>query len=202
MMATDRRKETSEDKKQMTGRIFVISAPSGCGKTTLLKKLLRDEDLKLGHSISMTSRPPREDEKEGVDYYFVSDEAFKEKIKRDEFLEWEENFGNYYGTPREFVERALGRGEKVLLSIDVKGATSIRKAFPNESTLIFILPPSLEELEERLKKRKTDESYVISKRLKIAKEEIAYKDRYDYSIVNDSLANAYDKLKNIIKEKS
>jgi len=180
------------------GRIFVISAPSGCGKTTLLKKLLKEKRLKLIHSISMTSRPPREDEKDGEDYVFVSEKEFRGKVKKGEFLEWEENFGNLYGTPKRFVEDALKKGTKVLLSIDVKGAMNIRSEYPCNSTLIFILPPSLAVLEERLRKRKTDGSYVISNRLKIAREEMTYKDRYDYSIVNDNLNVAYRKLRDII----
>ena len=200
IVASNQKPVTGNQKKKQTGRIFVLSAPSGCGKTTLLKKLLNDKDLNLIHSISMTSRPPREDEKNGVDYFFVSEKAFREKIKKGEFLEWEEIFGNLYGTPREFVERSLACGKNIIFSIDVKGAMSIRGAYPKDSTLVFILPPSLEELEERLKKRRTDESYVISNRLKIAKDEMSYKNRYDYSVVNDNLANAYDKLKEIISK--
>ncbi len=180
------------------GRIFTISAPSGCGKTTLLKRLLKDRRLKLVHSISMTSRPPRKDEKEGIDYYFVSKDVFEKKIENGEFLEWEENFGNLYGTPKGFIEDALREGSKALLSIDVKGAMNIRKAYPRRTTLIFILPPSISALEERLKKRKTDGSYVISNRLRIAREEMAYKDKYDYVVVNDNLDIAYAKLKRII----
>ncbi len=198
MTEVDRNQKPETRNQKKRGRIFVLSAPSGCGKTTLLKRLLRDKELKLVHSISMTSRPPREDEKEGIDYFFLSKEAFMEKMAKGEFLEWEENFGNFYGTPRGLVENAIKAGENIIFSIDVKGAMSIRKAYPGRSTLIFILPPSLEALEERLKKRKTDESYIISNRLKIAKDEIVYKDKYDYSIVNDNLAGAYKKLKKII----
>lgn len=186
--------------KRKNGKIFVISAPSGCGKTTLLKKLLKEKNLRLVHSISMTSRPPREDETDGVDYYFTSRKAFEEKMKGGGFLEWEENFGNLYGTPKEFIEETISAGKNILLSIDVKGATNIRKRYPGRAVLIFILPPSMEALEERLRKRKTDDSYIISSRLKIARDEMEYKDRYDYSIVNDNLDRAYRKLKKIIKE--
>jgi guanylate kinase len=181
------------------GKIFVISAPSGCGKTTLLKKLLKEKALKLAHSISMTSRPQRTDEKNGVDYYFVSKKAFEEKVENGELLEWEENFGHLYGTPREFVENAMRTGKNVLLSIDVKGAMNIRKAYPERSTLIFILPPSFKELEKRLRKRKTDESYVISNRLKIARDEMAYSSHYDHTVVNDNLGLAYKKLRAVIR---
>lgn len=177
----------------------MISAPSGCGKTTLLRKLLEDKGLAFFRSISMTSRPPREDEREGADYYFLSEDDFRTRVKEGAFLEWEENFGNLYGTPKRPIEEALKKGEDVLLSIDVKGAMNIRRAYAAETVLIFILPPSLETLEERLKKRKTDDSYVISNRLGIAREELAYKDKYDYRIVNDNLSHAYETLKKIIR---
>ena len=188
----------TKDEGRGKGKIFVISAPSGCGKTTLLKRLLKDKSLSLVHSISMTSRPHRADEKDGVDYHFVSEGLFRDKIKKKEFLEWEENFGNLYGTPRGFVESAFKENKNVLLSIDVKGAMNLRSAYPEETVLIFILPPSLEELKERLKIRKTDDAYVISERLRIAREEMAYKDKYDYSIINDNLNKAHGRLKRII----
>ncbi len=184
--------------KRETGKIFVISAPSGCGKTTLLKRLLKDKSLRLVHSVSMTSRPPRGDERNGLDYHFVSEGLFRGKIKKGSFLEWEENFGNLYGTPREFVESAFKKKKNVLLSIDVKGAMNIRSAYPEKTVLIFILPPSLKALKERLKKRKTDDEYVISERLRIARKEMGYKERYDYSVVNDNLGKAYERLKEII----
>jgi guanylate kinase len=148
----------------------------------------------------VTSRPRREDEREGVDYYFISKEAFEEEINNGGFLEWEENFGNLYGTPKEFIEKVISEGKNVLLSIDVKGAMNIRKRYPDRAVLIFILPPSIGALEERLKKRKTDDSYIISSRLKIARDEMAYKDRYDHSVINDNLNRAYQKLKKIILE--
>jgi len=185
-------------RKVACGSIFIISAPSGCGKTTLLRKLLEDRSLSFFRSVSMTSRPPREDERDGIDYSFVSKDEFRSRMAEGAFLEWEENFGNLYGTPRGPIEEALKKGENVLLSVDVKGAMNIRKIFPKETVLIFILPPSLKALEERLHKRKTDDSYVISNRLSIAKKEIAYKDRYDYRIVNDDLKTAYETLRAIL----
>lgn len=179
------------------GKVFVISAPSGCGKTTLCKKLLADK-LNLIHSISATTRPPRKDEKDGVDYFFVSAKKFIAMIDAHEFLEYEENFGWLYGTPKKFIDEKLKKGKNILLSIDVKGAMNVRRLYPQESVLIFIMPPSVGALKKRLESRMADTSHAITNRLKIAKKEIAYKDKYDYLIVNDRLDTAYKKLKGII----
>lgn len=179
------------------GKIFVISAPSGCGKTTLCRKLLNDK-LKLARSISATTRSARKGEKEGVDYFFVSPAEFIAMIDKKDFLEYEENFGYLYGTPKKLVEELLNSGKNVLLSIDVKGAMNVRKLYPKESVLIFILPPSIEALKKRLEERSSDAAHSILNRLKISRKEIAYKNRYDYTVVNDRLATAYKKLKNII----
>lgn len=183
------------------GKLFIVSAPSGCGKTTLCKKLLEDK-LNLIHSVSVTTRPPRKDEIEGKDYFFVSPEEFRAMIKRKEFLEYEENFGFLYGTPKKFVEGLLKKGVFVLLSIDVKGASKVRKLFSRRSVLIFIMPPTLEALKKRLESRMTEGARSISDRLKIARNEIKHKSKYDYVVVNDSLDAAYKKLKNIIISES
>ena len=179
------------------GKLFVISAPSGCGKTTLCKKLLA-EKRGLVPSRSTTTRPPRPDERDGVDYHFVSKKAFDAMVKRGAFLEHEENFGQLYGTPKKYIEEALKKGRAALLSIDVKGAMKVKKAYPKNSVLIFILPPSIKTLEERLRTRKSDGIEEISTRIKLAKKEISRKDRYDYRVVNDSLERAYARLKKII----
>lgn len=181
----------------MNARIFVISAPSGSGKTTLCNKLLKDGPA-LENSISMTTRPPRPGEKDGVDYRFVSEKYFRASIKKDAFLEYEENFGNFYGTPKDFVEENLRKGRSVLLSIDVKGAMKVKKQFPAESVLIFIMPPSIAVLEKRLRSRKSEDDDAISRRLSLAREEMAYKYKYDYIIVNDRLDAAYEKLKEVV----
>ncbi len=183
------------------GRLFIISAPSGCGKTTLCNRLLND-NLGLANSISMTTRPPRPDERGGIDYHFVSKEQFRRMIKTGGFLEYEDNFGHLYGTPRRFVEDKLRRGRSVLLSIDVKGAMKVKKAYPKESVLIFILPPSIGALKRRLRLRRSDEPTQINTRLKIAKSEMSYKDRYGYRVVNDRIDNAYRRLKKIIVEET
>ena len=179
------------------GKLFIISAPSGCGKTTLCKKLLKDK-LGLEHSVSVTTRPPRDNEKSGIDYIFVSSAAFRDMVKRGEFLEYESNFGYFYGTPKRKVEAVLRKGKAIILSIDVKGAMKVKKSLPGDSVLIFILPPSIKALKKRLLARMSDGVEAISTRLNLAKKEMAYKDKYDYALVNDRLDAAYRKLKNII----
>jgi len=179
------------------GKLFIISAPSGCGKTTLCKKLLLDK-LNLSHSVSVTTRPPREGEIEGTDYFFVSPEEFRAMIKRKEFLEHEKNFGFFYGTPKKYVESLFEKGKNVLLSIDVKGAAKVSKLYPGKSVLIFIMPPAWSALKKRLKSRMTDPMNSISDRLKVARHEIKCKGKYDYAVVNDRLDTAYKKLRNII----
>lgn len=179
------------------GELFVISAPSGSGKTTLCKKLLED-DLGLLDSVSATTRSPRPGESDGVDYHFVSRKKFQEMIEKNALLEYEENFGELYGTPREFVEENLKAGRSVLLSIDVKGAMKVKKKYPEKSVFIFILPPSMETLKKRLVGRMSEGKTSIRKRLEEAKKELSYKKKYDHCVVNDNLASAYRKLKNII----
>ncbi len=183
--------------KSLKGKLFVISARSGSGKTTLCKRLLED-NLGLAHSISMTTRLPRPGEKGSVDYYFVSRRYFCQMIKKRAFLEYEDNFGYFYGTPKRFIKDKLKEDAPVLLSIDVKGAMKIKKIYPKNSILIFILPPSIDSLRKRLSQRMSEGQSSISKRLGIARREMAYKDRYDYRIVNDQLERAYRKLKKII----
>lgn len=183
------------------GKLFIISAPSGCGKTTLCRKLLEGR-LRLSHSVSVTTRAPRKGEIEGKDYFFIPSEEFRAIARRKEFLEYEENFGFLYGTPRKFVEELLKEGRNVLLSIDVKGAMNVRRIYPKRSVLIFIMPPALSILKKRLQSRMTDPARSISGRLKIARQEIKYKDKYDYVVINDSLAKAYEKLKDIIISES
>ena len=179
------------------GKIFIVSAPSGCGKTTLCKKLLKDK-LNLHPSVSITTRPPRRGEKNGADYFFMSAEEFIRMIDAKELLEYEENFGYLYGTPKKAVEELLLKGRDVLLSIDVKGAMNVRKLYPQGSVLIFVMPPSMDELKKRLELRESDTAKSILNRLKIAKQEIAHRDKYDYVVVNDRLDTAYKALKDII----
>ena len=179
------------------GKLFVVSAPSGCGKTTLCKRLLAG-GLGLADSVSMTTRPRRAGERSGIDYRFVTEKRFRDIMRRRGFLEYEENFGHLYGTPRRFVEDRLKKGKPVLLSIDVKGAMKVRKAYPASSVLIFLLPPSIAALKERLRSRKSDSPEVIRQRLGLAKRELSYKNRYEYRIVNDNLEKAYRRLKGVV----
>jgi guanylate kinase len=179
--------------------LFVLSAPSGAGKTTLCKKLLADfPSMRL--SISSTTRKPRGTEQEGVDYYFVSQEEFQNKIQKNRFAEWALVHGNYYGTSKEVIERTMQDGFSVLLDIDVQGAEQLKLAYPNDCFRIFIAPPTLSELESRLRKRGTDSDDVIQKRLKNAEMEMKEGQKFDRVIVNDSLERAYSDLKGIVEK--
>jgi len=199
MSAHRRKKSAIGDRSR--AKIFIVSAPSGCGKTTLCNRLLKDEPI-LADSVSMTTRRPRPGETRGKDYRFVSRKYFQNIIKQKGFLEYEENFGNFYGTPRKFIEDNLKKGRPVLLSIDVKGAMKVRRAYPKDSVLIFILPPSINALRERLCLRRSDSDKDIEHRLGLAKKEISYKKRYDYSIVNDDLESAYEALHKIVNKEA
>ncbi len=178
------------------GLIFVISAPSGAGKTTLCNKLLFSE-LGLVRSVSLTTRLPRKGERDGEDYFFVSKEDFQERRKKGELLEWTSVLGKLYGTPRRFVEKSIDRGKDILLSIDVRGALQVKRLYP-QGILIFILPPSLKTLETRLKKRSTEKNSQIAKRIRLAKRELSFVEHYDYVVVNDNLEKAVDRLRSII----
>lgn len=183
-------------KRPSTAKLFVVSAPSGGGKTTLCKRLLED-GLGLADSVSMTTRSPRAGETDGVDYHFVSERRFRDTARKKGFLEYEANFGNMYGTPKKFVEENLKKGTSVLLSIDVKGAMKVKKAYPG-SILIFLLPPSMKVLKKRLHSRMSDTSESISRRLALAKKELLYKNRYDHRVINDRLDTSYKRLKSVI----
>lgn len=180
------------------GKLFIVSAPSGTGKTTLVSRVL-ERFARLSYSISHTTRPPRGDETDGIDYFFITVQAFEEKIKNNELLEWAKVHDNYYGTSREFVEKKLGQGRSLLLDIDVQGALQIMATGLNPIS-IFIMPPSFEELEERLKKRGTDTDEVIQKRLMNARDEMAQKDRYRHVILNDDLDRAVSELCDIVSQ--
>jgi guanylate kinase len=179
------------------GKIFVISAPSGSGKTTLCQQLLHLDPKGLLRSISVTTRPPRKGEREAKDYFFVTREEFESRKKRAFFLEWAEVLGNFYGTPREFVESWIRKGKDVILSIDVQGAMQLKKKCPT-AVLIFILPPSFKNLKSRLKKRSTETNKEILKRLNLARREISYLPKYDYVVVNDTIKRATEELRAII----
>jgi guanylate kinase len=184
----------------MTTSLIVLSAPSGAGKTTLCKKLLEEfPDVML--SISCTTRARRFNEEDGNDYFFLSREAFEKKISENGFAEWAKVHDNYYGTSHEFVEQAFRSGKSLLLDIDVQGAESLKKAYPKETLRIFISPPSMEALEDRLLGRGTDDSRAIQKRLANARREMEQSKDFDHIIVNDALERAYSELKKIVSER-
>lgn len=176
--------------------VFIISAPSGSGKTTLVGRLLQ-EVPDLHFSISYTTRPPRGQEQDGKDYFFVAREQFQEMIARQQLLEWAEVFGNYYGTAGRFLEEARASGKDLILDIDVQGAAQVQQKLP-EAVSIFILPPSRNELEWRLRHRSQDSEEVIRKRLGDATREIHGYAQYDYVLINDQLDRSAESLKAIV----
>mgnify|MGYP001185914075 FL=1 len=177
--------------------VFVISAPSGSGKSTLVRELLK-KDLNLLFSISYTTRPPRGKEKPGENYHYISRQEFERRIERDEFLEYAEVFGNYYGTHRSVLEQARAGGKDLVLDIDVQGARQLKSRIP-DAVSIFILAPSRKILEQRLRDRGEDSDEVIQKRLREAAEEIRNYAFYDYIVVNREVETAVDTLAAIVK---
>lgn len=183
------------------GKIIIFSAPSGSGKSTIIRRLMDDESLHLGFSISATSRRPRGEERDGVEYYFISSEEFRLRASRGEFIEWEEVYpGTCYGTPASEVERVTSAGRNLVLDIDVKGGVNVKKMFGEEALAIFIMPPSLEELAKRLRGRATDSDDMIAKRLAKAEYELDFAKHYDAVVINDDLDTAVDRTKELIKD--
>jgi guanylate kinase len=180
------------------GLLVVISGPSGVGKGSVIQRFLSDPDLKLSYSVSMTTRPPRPGEVEGVNYYFVSKERFEQAIERDELLEWTEFVGNYYGTPLASVERLRSQGRNVLLEIEVNGCMQVKKKVP-EALTIFIVPPSTKELEERIRKRGSEPEEIVQQRLAKAAKEMEMTDQYRYIVCNDDVDLAADIIRTIIR---
>ena len=180
----------------MQGEIFVVTAPSGTGKTTLLSALLA-ADTRLQFSISFTTRSPRPGEVHGQDYFFVTPEEFKSLRERGALVEWVEQFGYEYGTSREWVQETVARGVDLVFDLDSRGAWAIKKDFP-QSALIFILPPSLEALEERLKGRGDLKPEELARRLRRGREEIRQVHAYDFVVINDDLSQALNQLRAIV----
>lgn len=173
------------------GKIIVLSAPSGTGKSTIIGELMKMPDLNLGFSVSATSRAPRGTEQDGVQYYFLSPDEFAARIERGEFVEWAEVYsGTRYGTLVSEVERVTGRGMNLIMDIDVEGALNVKKRYGDLALLIFVEPPTLQSLEERLRSRATDDDESIRRRLDKAEYEMSFADRYDKVVVNDDLATA------------
>ena len=181
-------------RKGKRGVLFVFSGPSGVGKGTLKAKLFEEFADRIAYSVSATTRGPREGEVDGKDYFFISRQEFERRVKNNEFLEHAEFAGNCYGTPRAYVEKLLDSGMNVVLEIDVQGALQVMKSMP-ECVSVFILPPSFEELEHRLRGRGTDDEASIARRLSNAASEIRQAHWFDAWIVNDNLDKAYDELR-------
>ena len=179
------------------GTLFVVSAPSGAGKTTLCREIrLRLQDL--AYSVSVTTRPPRPGEIDGTDFRFVSEPQFRELLRRNELAEWATVHGNLYGTPAAPLEAALHDGRDVLLDIDTQGAAQLRARYP-DAVLVFVVAPSMAELEQRLRERRSDPGHEIARRLERARHEITLWRRYDYLIVNRDVKEAMEQLESIIQ---
>jgi guanylate kinase len=179
------------------GLLFVLSSPSGAGKSTLARKLLYS-DSQISLSVSATTRPPRAGEQDGVDYHFVDVPTFKQMVANDELLEWAHVFGHRYGTPRAPVESTLADGRDVLFDIDWQGTQQLYQEAGNDIVRIFILPPSIGELDKRLRARGTDSDTVINERMARAKSEIGHWDGYDYVLINDDVEACFVKIGHIL----
>jgi len=196
-----RKKRTATSKSNKKGLVFVVSGPSGSGKTTLVAKLVKDKDLRnaIIKSVSVTTRPRRLKEKPGEAYRFVSRGEFLQLRKTKKLLEWTRYLGYYYATPRDVVEEALRSGRGILLSLDLKGAARIRQLYPRHSVTVFILPPSMGALRERIEKRSPEaKDGEIHRRLQLAEKEILAADTYDYCLVNRDLPKTISRLKKIV----
>lgn len=185
-------------KEKKTGQLIVISGPSGCGKGSVIEGLLNNNSKTRWLSVSTTSRPIRTNDIEGVTYNFVTKEDFEKKIKKGYFLEYTNYVGNYYGTPKKFIKEKLNKGIDVILEIEIEGASNIKKLIP-EAIFIFIMPPSIKILVERLKKRKTDSPEKMLERFHTAYQEINEVTKYNYVVVNNKLEESIDKVEAIIK---
>jgi len=183
---------------QNQGKLIVFSAASGAGKTTIVKQILK-EFPQIIFSISATTRPRRESETNGVEYFFLSDEEFKNKIENDEFVEWEKFYDYYYGTLKSFITTNIETGKTVLLELDVKGALTIKRLYPY-AHLIYISPPSFEELVKRLRQRNTESETDFQKRIERAKMELGLKDKFDFIIENRELKTAINEAKSLVKK--
>ncbi len=189
-------KEQKKTSLKREGTLFVVSAPSGTGKTTICRKLLKKYDtLKL--SVSYTTRPPRKGEENDIDYTYVTKEKFKKMIDNGEFAEWAMVYGNFYGTSLKRLKKLNKDGYDIILDIDTRGAMQLKNTY-DKAVYVFILPPSMQILKDRLVSRKTETADAVKKRLESAREEISCYEKYDYIIVNDILKNAYQELESII----
>ena len=181
--------------------LVIITAPSGSGKTTLCKEILKKEG-KVHFSVSHTSRKMRQNEKNGIDYYFVTNEEFMEGIDKNEFIEWNYHFDCYYGTSKSQIQKSINKKNLILLELDVKGALSIQKLYPEQTVSIFVEPPSINDLQIRLEKRGSDSEKIISKRLQRIEFELSHKSNFDFTVVNDKLEVATNQILEIIRNET
>ena len=185
----------------MQGKLIIFSAPSGSGKSTIINKLMSEYGLQGRFSISATSRKPRGSERDGVEYYFLTEEDFRRRISEGDFLEYEEVYpGCFYGTLRSEVDRTLAQGENVILDIDVQGGLNVKKIYGDRALTLFIQPPSIERLRERLERRGTDAPEVIERRLAKAETELSFAPKYDAVVVNDDLEEACRDAARVIED--
>lgn len=183
------------------GKVIIISAPSGCGKSTIINALLAKGEIDMQFSVSATNRKPREGEKHGVNYYFLSDEEFRRAIDAGEFVEYEEVYpGRYYGTLRSEIDRIVDAGHNVVLDIDVKGGVNVKRMYGDEAVSVFIQPPSVEALRQRLIGRGTETPEAIAQRVDRAEFEISYAPQFDHAVVNDDLDKAIGEVSDILKD--
>ncbi|MDD2434532.1 MAG: guanylate kinase [Bacilli bacterium] len=181
------------------GKLIIFSGPSGVGKSTVRQEVFKHPELNLKYSISMTTRAPREGEVNGVDYFFVTPAEFKKAIQNGELLEYAEFVGNYYGTPKAYVEKLLNQGYNVVLEIEVVGATQVMQAM-DDYISIFLVPPTIEELENRIRNRRSEPEEIIQKRLNKAKVEMDLKNNYHFVVINTSIEQAEKEIVEIIKK--
>lgn len=185
----------------MQGKLIIFSAPSGSGKSTIINKLMSEYGLRGRFSISATSRKPRGSERDGIEYYFLSEEDFRKRIGEGDFLEYEEVYpGCFYGTLRSEVDRTLAQGENVILDIDVQGGLNVKKIYGDRALTLFIQPPSIERLRERLERRGTDAPEVIERRLAKAETELSFAPKYDAIVVNDDLEEACQAAARVVED--
>ena len=188
-----------QDTLARRGLMFILSSPSGAGKTTIAKRLLEEEGSELRMSVSVTTRPMRPGETEGHDYFFVDDDHFADLVRDDSFFEWAEVFGHCYGTPKAEIRERLKRGEDFLFDIDWQGTQQLYQRAQGDVVRVFLLPPSIEELEHRLRSRGTDSDEVIRGRMERARAEISHWDAYDYVIINDDVEACFAKVQMILE---
>lgn len=183
----------------MSGKLVIFSAPSGAGKTTIVRKML-EQFSSLEFSISACSRPKRNGEANGIDYYFLTPELFRSKIEAGDFVEWEEVYpGSYYGTLRSEVETIWGRGHHVIFDVDVMGGLKLKSTFGNDALAIFVMPPSIDELKKRLECRSTESAETLATRIAKAETEISFAPKFDHIVVNDNLQEAIAKAALLVK---